>query len=444
MSKNYFKLLFIIGLLFVSFSVNAQFEISGEIRPRFEANNGLGNTPTEDDQATFYVLQRTRLNVSYKQEKYSFYVSLQDVRIWGSDNVASKTGSNFSTGTFGIHQAWGEFNFCKNSAIRVGRQTFSYDDSRLLSGRNWNQAGVSYDAVLYKLKKNSWQFDLAASYNNDALKGSSAGFGEDYFDVDPIQYRLRTVDFAYVKKNFSDAFSVSFLALLTGQQKNEESNVIYLKGTYGFYGQYKKSEGLNAKVNLYYQNGKSQKGEDVSAYLATAEVSYNFKHFGIGVGADYLSGDDAKNENESYIKKDHAFDLLYGSRQSRYGNINQFTLPSHTLNGGLLDIYPNIFVKPCEKSKISLAYHLFSLANPVVNPDLTGAVEYLEGSIGSEIDLNFTYTFSKTLDLSAGFGYYFTNDTFSKMKSIDPSKIGKPYFGWVMLTFKPILFKSEK
>lgn len=446
MSKIYFKSLLIIGFIFVSFAANAQFEVSGELRPRFEANNGSGNTPTVDDQATFYVQQRTRLNVSLKKENYSFYVSLQDIRIWGSDNVASKTGSNYSTGTFGVHQAWGEFNFCKNSAIRVGRQTFSYDDSRLLSGRNWTQAGVSYDAVLYKFKKGTWQFDLAASYNNDALKGSSAGFGEDYFDVTPIEYRLRTVDFAYVKKDISDAFSISFLALMTGQQKNDSSNVMYLRGTYGLYGQYKKPQGLNAKVNLYFQNGKNQKGKEVSAFLATAEVTYNLKHSGIGVGVDYLSGDDAKSGSTSYNKKDHAFNLLYGTRQGKLGNINQFTLTSHTLNGGLTDIYPKVFYKPNAKSKISLTYHMFSLPNAVVSPNPEGIddLEYLEGSIGSELDINFNYAFSKTIDLQAGFGYYFTNDTFSKMKNITPSEIGKPYFGWLMLTFKPVLFQSEK
>ena len=422
--------------LFISCSIAATaqtLEISGELRPRFEANYGFGAAPTEDDVATFYVTQRSRINAGLYFENYSFYVSFQDIRVWGSDNVASNTGPNFSTGTSGVHQAWGEFKFNSKSNVRVGRQVFSYDQQRLLSARNWNQAALSYDAVRFHTQIKDIQLDLAVSYNNDSDKGSNAGFGVDDFNMTRIEYRLRTLNFLHLKKDFSKTFSLSFLAMLTGYQKSDTCNVIYLMGTYGFYGAFR-NEGLEAKLNAYYQNGKSQKGLDMSAFMATAELKYHVNKGGAGIGGDYFSGNDVKKHSNS--NKEHNFDLLYGTRRGFLGYLNQYTLiKKDTKGGGLIDIYPNVYLKVCDKGKLDIAYHLFYLANPVADPLSEG--RYLDGSLGSEIDVAYTHTFSKSIELSGGFCYYVRNETFDKIKYANPDNAEDPYFGWVMLTFKP-------
>jgi len=435
-NKIYFTLLF---SMLSAVGLQAQFDISAELRPRFELNNGYANVPTDQTEPTYFVSQRSRINLNFNQEKYRMYFSLQDVRVWGADDIATGTGSLMNTGSTGIHQVWAEFDVFKNSRIRVGRQELKYDDQRLLAGRNWNQFGLTYDALLYSYQRENWQFDVALSYNNDASKGGSAGFGINNFDVDPIGRRMRTLNFIYIKNQITEEFSLAMLNLLTGYQADKTSSTTYLMASQGFYGEYKKNA-FTGKFNVYYQYGKTQSGMDVLAYMLTAEADYKARKLSIGVGIDYLSGQDASNTNTDYTKKYHAFDLLYGGRYARYGNMNQYLVPGSTRNGGLIDIYPKLAYHFMPKSTLSATYHSFSLATKIADPkDLT----MLEGSLGGELDVIYTQRFSKEISLSAGVSVYNTNDTFAKIKGVLPADIKTPVWGWVMLTFKPTLFSSK-
>jgi len=429
--KNYF-ILGIISLIF--FEAKAQFEISAEIRPRFEMNNGYIGVPTDQTEPTYFVSQRSRINLKLDKEKYRMYFSLQDVRVWGDDNIASGTGVFMNTGSTGIHQAWAEIDVFSNSRIRIGRQEFKYDDQRLLGWRNWNQYALTYDAFLYSYNRDGWRFDVALSYNNDG----TGPFGQNNFDVDPIAKRLRTLNFIYLKNQITDEFSLAMMNLVSGYQKDKNSSTTYLMATQGFYGEYKK-DAFSARFNAYYQYGKSQTGMDVSAHMLTAEADYKARKLSIGAGIDYLSGQDASNTDADYQGKFHAFDVLYGVRYARYGYMNQYLTTASTKNGGLVDIYPKLAYHFNPKSTFNLHYHFFSLATPVnVNNEI------LEGSLGGELDMTFFYKYSKEIVLGFGLSVYNTNDTFAKVKNVSPTEIETPVWGWVMLTFKPSLFVSNK
>lgn len=436
MNKTF--LILVLNILVSSIAI-AQFEVSAELRPRFELNNGYVMTPTDTSDVTAYVSQRTRINLSYKSKAYSMYLSLQDVRNWGDENIATGTGAFLRSGSSGIHQAWMQFKTSENTRLKIGRQAFIYDDQRLLAGRNWNQYGQAYDAVLFSRSKNSWTLDLALSYNNDAAKGGSAAFGLNNFTADPISRRLRTLNFIYIKKQISKDWYVSATGLVTGYQKDKTTNTTYLMATYGAYSKFKKG-GFEAQGNIFGQSGKSQSGKDVQAFMVTAEASYRTGKIKPGIGIDILSGQDASKTDPDYQSKLHTFDVFYGIRFMRYGFMNQYVVPSNTLNGGWVDIYPHLHLFPNPKNRITVDYHIFSLQQAVAKPNSPG--EYLEGSLGSELDIAWHHQFSKELSSSIGFTYYFTNDTFAFMKKIDPAHMGTPYFGWVMLTFKPTLFSN--
>ena len=422
---------------FIVLSAEAQFEVSAELRPRFEMNNGYAAVPTDQTEPTYFVSQRSRINLGLNKENYRLYFSLQDVRTWGNDNIASGTGVFMNTGSTGLHQVWAEFDVLKNSRIRVGRQEFKYDDQRLLAWRNWNQNGLTYDAFLYSYKREGWQFDVALSYNNDG----TGAFGVNDFNVDPIARRLRTLNFIYLKNQITDEFSLSMLNLLTGYQKDKTSSTTYLMATQGFFGEYKKNA-FTGKFNAYYQYGKSQTGMDVSAYMLTAELDYKARKLSVGAGIDVLSGQDASKTDADYQQKYHAFDVFYGVRYARYGNMNHYLTPASTLHGGLVDIYPKLAYHFNPKSTFSLHYHFFSLATKVGDPLANNA--WLKGSLGGELDMIYAHKFAKEIALSAGISVYNTNDTFARIKDVSPTEIETPVWGWVMLTFKPSLFVSSK
>lgn len=432
--------LILLLFFFLGQFAQAQLEVTGELRPRFEMNRGFGYAPKSSDEPIFFVSQRSRINVSFKKKDLTFYMGLQDVRVWGDENIATGTSALMNSNATGVHQAWLKYNFNEKSFLKIGRQDFAYDDQRLLANRNWVQYGQFYDAVLYSSTKGSWQLDAALSYNNDGGKATAAGAGHNNFDLDPIQRRLRTLNFLYLKKQISTNWYTSATGILSGYQKDKTSSTTYLMGTYGLHTHYQ-NKTVEGRFNFYGQGGKSQKGKTIKAYMITAEGAYTFKKWRFGAGVDVLSGHDATKKETDYTQVEHNFDLLYGIRYLRYGLINQYVVSSSTLGGGLIDVYPKLQFSPNEKNKITADYHFFSLQQPVKNPLTNGA--HLEGALGSELDVVWNRQVSKELSLNVGFAYYFTNDTYSQVKQIVSDPGGVPYFGWMMLSFKPTIFSKE-
>ncbi|MEQ9582859.1 MAG: hypothetical protein RIM68_11985, partial [Arenibacter sp.] len=77
-------LLFTVIALYASIS-NAQFTLDGEFRPRTELRHGYGSLIADDADAGFGVSTRLRLNAGYTLEAYKFYLSFQDVMVWGEN-----------------------------------------------------------------------------------------------------------------------------------------------------------------------------------------------------------------------------------------------------------------------------------------------------------------------------------------------------------------------
>ena len=63
----------------------SQFTLDGEFRPRTEYRNGYSSIIPDAADAGFAVSTRMRLNAGYKAEAYTFYLSLQDVLVWGEN-----------------------------------------------------------------------------------------------------------------------------------------------------------------------------------------------------------------------------------------------------------------------------------------------------------------------------------------------------------------------
>ena len=91
----------LIGLLALMFQFSqAQFTLDGEFRPRTEYRHGYGNLIANDADAGFATSTRLRLNAGYKTEAYQFYVSLQDVLVWGENRQLKPEDSNNSFSSF--------------------------------------------------------------------------------------------------------------------------------------------------------------------------------------------------------------------------------------------------------------------------------------------------------------------------------------------------------
>jgi hypothetical protein len=436
--KQFLRLIIPLIIILISTEANAQLEISAELRTRGEAVNAYKFLPDSTTEAEFFVTQRTRITANYKKDFYETHISIQDVRYWGGEDNFTKAGVWSNTHGLDIYEAWAKFNLNENNFLKIGRQELRYDDERLLSWRNWNQYGITYDAFIYGYRRKDWKMDLGLSYNN---------FGTDdknniYFDGSTTR-RMKTLNFLHLNREF-DKFNASLNFISAGYHKGLTSNVIYLTNTIGFYLKYK-AKSFMVDGNAYMQSGKSYAGKDIEgAYLLAlnTETYLMDKKLSLKAGVDYFSGADGTNTDSLYNTQHHNFNLMYGARYKYNGNQNMFILmDSHTKNGGLTDIHFGLNYKKSKKHIFDLNYHLFSTSEKVfkqINP-VSNEREYYDQSLGSEIDLIYTYKVSKELVIKTGFSYYLSNSTIESFKGVQ-GDVGSPYWGWVMFSFKPTLF----
>ena len=431
--KNITLLIFLSLMAYLP--MQGQFSISAQLRPRAEMNNGAGS-PFPDSLSTFYYLsQRSRINFDYSNAKFQTRFSIQDVRIWGNGDIYTPTGVFASTNSLDVYEAWFKIRFGEKSDLTIGRQELKYDDQRLISWRNWNQYGLTYDALVFNHKSNICEINAGLSYNNmiDLQSGKPLSDG-GLFDSKNL---MKSLNFLRIKRKVNEKLAISFIATAAAYQKNNNAAVLYLMGTYGFWAEYK-SGGFQAKANAYYQNGRAQSGKEISAYMLTIDPSYQLGKIKLGLGLDYISGDDATSSD--YEKKIKTFNKMYGAVFAYYGWMNYYSfMQGSTKNAGLMDIYPNLEFGFEKKHKLRAYFHFFSLAQQVKLADKM----IDDKGLGQELDLMYIYKYSPELNLQAGFSYYFTTDTLEKIKGVGGTDINSPYWAWVMLTFKPTLFTSK-
>lgn len=434
------NLLISIAMLW-SIGLFAQFSISGQFRTKGECLHGYKKLAAIESTPSIMLSQRSRIILNYKNVKYSTRFSFQDIRLWGDeDNYTGAAVIGKATNSLDISEAWFETNLSQKISLRLGRQILSYDDARLISWRNWLQSNMSYDAVLLKYKNDkNWDIHLATSWNNYKTNL----YGNDYYTD-----RMKTMSFLYIKKIFTDKLYLSATAIASGYQKAGTVGTIYLMGTEGLHLNFNNDEnsekGVFGIANAFIQNGNNKTGQDVNAFMITAEAGYHTNELGwsVSAGTEILSGNNADNTDTDYINTDHSFDLLYGGRFPYYGgNTNLITVNDKNLaGGGLVDFYLKISHKLTKKSIISTKIFYNQLQNNILAANDNNKT-YYDKSLGYTIDLNYLYKFSKDVKLKFGFSYALPSDTFIRMQNITDNngdfKTGNNYFGWVMLIVSP-------
>ena len=103
-----------------------EFNLSGEIRPRYENRYGFSSLRSEADKAGNFISQRSRINFDFKNEKMIFKVILQNVRVWGDVSTLSSDDT-----VIAFQQAWGEAIISEKLRLKLGAQEIAYDNERI-------------------------------------------------------------------------------------------------------------------------------------------------------------------------------------------------------------------------------------------------------------------------------------------------------------------------
>ena len=95
----------------------AQFSIDGQMLVRSEYRHGYNKLINENADPAGFIAHRARIQANYKIDRLNFFMSIQDVRTWGSSSTA-----NISDNYLSVHEAWAEVNFGENWKLKLGRQ----------------------------------------------------------------------------------------------------------------------------------------------------------------------------------------------------------------------------------------------------------------------------------------------------------------------------------
>lgn len=417
--KKQFFLIFLVVLSATPIFAQ-QFDLSAEIRPRYENRHGFQTLIEKDADGANFVSQRTRLNFNFQQEKIRLKVSLQNVRVWGDVSTLSSDDTANA-----LHEAWAEAILNDKITLRLGRQEIVYDDHRIFGNVGWAQQARSHDAFLFKyIPDGNNRLDVGFALNSDGqsnvdnLYSNAAGY--------------KAFQYAWYHGNF-DKFGLSVLILNTGIEyldANTNQTVDYMQ-TIGPRLTYKSGK-LNADISTYFQTGKSLDA-DVSASYFAGNVGYKISdNLTFGLGMEYLSGKDM-NDTDVDVK---SFAPLFGTNHKFNGWMDYFYVSNHAGSVGLTDFSATLAYK---KGKFSAKFipHFFSAA-----ADVFDGLSKMDSDLGTEIDFTIGYKVAKDITLSAGYSKMFATDTMEILKGGDRDEDNS--WGWIMFTFKPKLFSTSK
>jgi len=397
-----------------------QFDLSAEIRPRYENKHGYGILIDKNAGGTNFISQRTRLNFDYKNEKIKIGLVMQNARVWGDVSTLSNNDDAFS-----FHEAWAEAILNNKISLKLGRQEIVYDDQRIFGNVGWAQQARSHDAFLLKYNPSlNHNINLGLALNADSqsavdnLYSNVAGYKE-------FQYARYYGKFN--KINISFLFLNTGVEYLTNTELPNGGKSIDYTQTYGSRLMYK-SNGFNANISGYLQTGKTH-NTNVKASYFSLNASYNLnKRINLGIGAEYISG---KDQND--LSTDNkSFSPLFGTNHKFNGWMDYFYVSNHNNSVGLTDVYGTL---QYDKNKFSVKVmpHLFSSAAHVHNSNK------MNSYLGTEIDLSVNYKASKKLTFSTGYSKMFATETMKTLKGTGDNNANNSWV-WIMFTFKPMLF----
>jgi len=279
---------------------------------------------------------------------------------------------------------------------------------------------------LLRFASGNWKADVGLAYNQEGEKLSGT--------ILTLKNTYKALQYLWSHYQIN-GFGISVLVLNNGQQYERKSDTTFKT----VYSQTIGTRLSYAKGNLfmngaaYIQIGKNGFDKDLKAWYAAAEVGLKpFKGFGGTLGFEILSG---TGQND-VSKTDKSFTPFYGTNHKFNGFMDYFYVGNHSNSVGLEDYYLTL-AYASGKSSFSLVPHLFR-SNAAVIDVATG--KSLDKNLGVEIDVVYSYKLSDDAMLHAGYSQMFAHATLAVLKGGD-EKVTQNW-AWVMLSFKPVLFKN--
>lgn len=425
----------ILGMLASPLIGQAQFKFGAEVRPRVEARNGYqALTDSSNNEAAVYVQQRTRLNAGYNSKWAEIFVSVQDIRVWGSTPQLNTTD-----GFTSLHQGWLKAKFHKNVGLKIGRMEIAYDDHRIFGNVEWAQQARSHDAAVLYYQDTAMSIHIGGAYNQMGVNNRSTFFAT----TNPY----KTMQYLWFHRDISN-FGVSVLFLNNGLQWSSLDSLgniadkgVRFSQTAGTRLTYQ-SKVVQPAVAFYYQFGKTASNAEIAAFNLKASIGVKpVDGFGMEYGFEMISGTSTTDFTNTVNR---SFNPLYGTNHAHNGHMDYFYVGNHGGNVGLMDPYAKFSYK--YRSFIAAAHvHTFLTGTEMLDAaefNNTGLIRALSSYLGTELDLILKYTLGKSVAFQLGYSQMFGSNTMEALKGGQKENISN--WGYLMITYKPTIFDSSK
>ena len=420
--KRYFLIILWLFPLLFPLSSSAQFQFSGELRPRTEIRHGYGSPYEKGQEAAFFTSQRTRLNFFYSQKDFRVGISLQDVRTWGDVKQLNASDKNGIM----LHEAWGELILLPELSLKLGRQELVYDNQRILGNVGWAQQARSHDVALLKFSTDEvGTLHLGLAYNQDMEQKKTRFYS--------VAGNYRDMQMLWYNRGFEN-LKLSLLFLNAGFQNlasltmDESTHYVQTMGTYMTY---KLGEG-EINVSGYYQTGEDINNRDLNAFLISCGYTRSFSSHWVGsLGFEIQSGTETTNQGPEF--KNKSFTPLFGTNHKFNGHMDYFYVGNHGSNVGLQDYFAGL---KYNKAKISFGADLHLFASYASLYDINGPdAKEMNKYLGAELDLSLGYKISDQVGVKVGYSHMFDTKSMEVLKKINGDKAN--YWSWFMVVFKP-------
>lgn len=419
------RCILLLSALITLFTAKAQFRIDLEFRPRSEYRDGYQTLSEPDEEGVFLTTQRTRLNVSYKDQKRTeTFLSFQDIRTWG------QVGLNSRESTINLYQAWVKFNLANRLSLKVGRQEFEYDDLKILSNSTWRLQARSHDAGLLEWKNtdSTLTVHLAGAVNNE---------GEVLFqDLYEVNGTYKNMGMVWLNKQFKST-ELSLLFLDLGQQQADTT--INRFRTMGVYGVQQMGK-LKLTGSFYLQRGRNQADLKVASQMASLNLLIPISEkFSVTPGFDILSGTSAENLQNPDYGETNTFIPLYARRHRYFGVQDMFYAGGFNVPGGLADYFIKLNYKLSNKWRTRVQMHSFSTQESIQNIENASITN--DKHLGYEIDTFVDFNPYKSLRLGLGYTHFFATESMRLLKQRG-SENEIAHFAYLQVSYTPVLFKN--
>jgi Alginate export len=320
-------------LKYIPLSQNTFLSFGGEIREQYQyfENQNFGDVPpTVKKVSVGQLWHRVMLHSNIEiGSKVRIFAQLSSTfRFFNTNPITPEIDEN----RLSLHQAFIDYSFYKNWILRIGRQELGYGNNRILTFREGPNTRLTFNAAILKYKTDKRKIDFLAStqvlsnqfaFDDKSFEQYVVGF---YATENFIPKKL-LVDYYFL--NFkSDKRSYNFVA----GTENRQSFGLRL---------FSQNPKLNYELESTYQIGTFN-NLDINAYGFSWDINYKLEdkyRFTLGIGANYISGDKNKSDNQL-----NTYNLIFSKPQ--YG------LAAPIGSSNIVNFNPYVKVHPLKKLSV--------------------------------------------------------------------------------------------